>query len=163
MRERTEAALVEHATGASDERLIALRQRYRDERLCGRRARRDRLHLRGAHAHRLFHHEGIAVVEQVLRRLRHARVRAERDHEIRSRLLEHRAVIGEHRGGADRRRALGDDHGVGIVQSDELDVVHARQQTQVGGVVERVPVADLDGGDADLRRHYAPVSRIRAA
>src|SRR5439155_22015313 len=30
MRERTEAALVEHATGAGDERLIALRQRYRD-------------------------------------------------------------------------------------------------------------------------------------
>src|SRR5207237_10426412 len=76
---------------------------------------------------------------------------------------QHGGGNGEHRGGGDSRRALGDDHGGGIVQSEELDVVHARQQTQVGGVVERVPVADLDGGDADLRRHYAPVSRIRAA
>ena len=46
------------------------------------------------------------------------------------------------------RGAMGGDVRARIVETDELDVGHAVQMTQVGGVPQRVPVAHLDGGDA---------------
>ena len=162
VRQRAEAPLTEHPARASDERLVALRQRDRDERLPRRRLGRDGLDVGGADAHGLFHHERVAVVQQVLRRLGHARVRAERDDEVRPRLLQHRAIVREHRRPAQRGRAAGGDRGVGIVQADELDVVHPREHAQVGGVVERVPVADLDR-DADSGRHVRAGRGMSAA
>jgi hypothetical protein len=38
---------------------------------------------------------------------------------------------------------------VGVLDGDQLHVGHGDQVAEVGGVVERVPVAYLDRGDAD--------------
>ena len=126
-----------------------MRQRHRDEGAAGSGLLGDRAHLIGAEPHRLFHHERLALVEQVVRGLRHAAVRSERDDEVRPRLDQHLAIVREGRRVAHLGRAPGDDGGVGIVQADEPDVGQGGQAVQVRRVPERVPVADLDRGDAD--------------
>ena len=128
--------------GADGERRVALRQRHRDEGLLGRRLLGDAGHLGRAHTHGLFHHEGDALIEQVVRGLRHAIVLAERDHEVGLRLRQHLPIVGEDRRLADLGGAPGRDGGVGVVEADELDVRHRGEDAQVGGVPERVPVTD---------------------
>jgi len=92
------------------------------------------------------------VVEQEVRGRRHVAMLAERHDEVRPCAVEHRAVIREHGQAAERRRALGGHGRIGVLQTDELDVVaHLREQAEIGGVVQRVPVADADGRDAGAR------------
>jgi hypothetical protein len=94
-----------------------------------------------------------AAVQQEVGRLRHAAVLAEGNNEVGPRAVEHHAVIGEDRHPAERGRPLAGDGGVGVLQPHQLDVRHLGQQPQIGGVVQRVPVADADGRDPD-RRHF---------
>jgi hypothetical protein len=58
-------------------------------------------------------------------------------------------VVGEGRRVPDLRGALPDQGRVGILHRDQGDVRHRDQVTEIRGVVERMPVADLDGGDAN--------------
>jgi hypothetical protein len=108
----------------------------------------DASDLVGVDAHRLLHQEGVAVVHQMERDLGHATVSAERDDEVRSRLQQHPPVVGERRWTAERRRPLGGDRGVRVVNADQLHVGHGREVAQVGGVIQRVPVTHPDGHDA---------------
>jgi hypothetical protein len=89
--------------------MIALDERDRDEGLPGRGLLGDGAHLLGVDPHRLLHQERIAAVEQVVGRLRHPVVRTEGDHEVRSRLRQHLAVVGEHRRVAEYARPFGCD------------------------------------------------------
>jgi hypothetical protein len=50
-------------------------------------------------------------------------------------------------------RSSRDETGVRVLDSDQLHVGHGNEVAEVGGVVERVPVAYLDRGDAN--RHGA--------
>ena len=75
----------------------------------------------------------------------HLAVSAERDDEVRPRGRQHEAMVGEGRRPAHLGRASGDETGIGILDTDELHVGHGDEMPQVGGVVERVPVAHLDG------------------
>ena len=47
------------------------------------------------------------------------------------------------------RRSSRDETGVGVLDGDQLHVRHGDEVAEVGGVVERVPMAYLDRGDAD--------------
>ena len=80
---------------------------------------------------------------------RHLAVPSERDDKIGTQRLEHVVVVGEDRWVADLGGALGDKARVEILQADKFDVLHREEMTQIGGVVERVPVAHSDGGDAN--------------
>ena len=60
-------------------------------------------------------------------------------------------VVGEDRRAAERRRPLRRDLGVGVLHADELHVGHGREVPQIRRVVQRVPVAHLDGGDPHQR------------
>src|SRR5262249_2464694 len=108
----------------------------------------DLAHLARVEPHGLLHHEGEAVVEEIVRGGCHAAVSSQSHHEIRLGAGEHLAVVREGRQSAELARPLRYHRGVGIVQSHQLHVGQAGEDAQVGGIVERVPVAHLDGGDA---------------
>src|SRR5262249_62038712 len=56
------------------------------------------------------------------------------------------------------RRSSRDETGMGVLDGDQLHVRHGDEVEEVGGVVERVPVAYLDRGDADRQSRRAAVS-----
>src|SRR6266542_3865379 len=90
---------------------------------------------------------------------RHAIVLAERDDEVGLCLRQHLPIVGVDRWPTDLCRAPSRDGGVRVMEADELDVRHRGEDAQVGGVPQRVPVADLDGGDAhQLTRSKRPVT-----
>ena len=136
---------------ALGERMIALAQRHRDESALRGGALGDAARVRRAHAERLFH-EGQPQIEQVVRDLRHRPMAPERDHEVWPRLGQHPLVVGEDGGVAERRRALRRQSLARIGHRDEGDVRQRHRVAQVRRVVERVPVAHLDGGDPDRAR-----------
>src|SRR5262249_1811382 len=150
--ERTESPVGQELAGADDEWLIALTERDGNERvgllgLLGHAA--DFLRI---DAHRLFHQERIAAVEEIVRRRRHAVRRSQRDHEVRSSLREHLEMISEDRRVAELPRSVRHDCRTWIMESDELDVGETEGVSQVRGVPQRVPVAHADGRDP---QHYA--------
>ena len=156
MGQRPESPLGEELPGARGERLVALGERHRDEGALGRGLVGQAAHLVGIDPHRLFYEEGVALVEQVVRRVRHGAVPAEGHDEVRPGLGEHLPVVGEDRRAAERRRPLRRDLGARILHADELHVGHGRQVPQIRRVVQRVPVTHLDGGDPHAIRDWRP-------
>src|SRR5499425_995965 len=148
VRERAEGAIGEHAPGASYERRVALGKRQGHEGVLRHRLVRDLAHLARVEPHGLLHHEGEAVVEEIVRGGCHGAVPPEGDHEVRPRAGEHLAVVGEGGQAAQLARPLCDHCRIGIVQPHQLHVGQPGEDAQIGRVVERVPVAHLDGGDA---------------
>ena len=149
VRQRPQAPSREQLAGARGERRIALRQRDGDECAEPGCLGGHRLHLGRVDPHRLLHQEGIAEIEQVMGDGGHLPVPPERHDEVGTLLREHLLVIGEGRRVADFGRASRDNAGVGVLDGDELHVRHGDEVAQIGGVVERMPMADLDGGDAN--------------
>ncbi len=147
MRHRAEGAVGEHAPRLRHEWVIALEQRHGGERFLRRRLVGNAPHLPRVDAHRLFHEEGIAFVEQEVRDAGHRAVTAERNDEIRPGFREHVPVIGERGRRTELRGALRNHRRIGILHADELHVRHFRQCLQVRGVEQRVPMADFDGGN----------------
>src|SRR5215510_6908595 len=148
MRQGTEGAVGEQAPRAGHEGRIALGKGEGHEGVPRHRLVRDLAHLARVEPHGLLHHEGEAVIEEIVRGGRHPAVSPQGDHEVRLGAGEHLAVVREGRRSAELTRPLRGHRRVGIVQSHELHVGQTGEDAEVGGVVERVPVADLDGGDA---------------
>jgi hypothetical protein len=90
-----------------------------------------------------------ATVEQVVGNGRHLAVPPQRKNEVRPHLGQHLAVVGEGRWAANLRRAPCHDTGVAVLNGNELYIRHRDEMTQIGSVVERVPVADFDGRNAN--------------
>ena len=160
--EWTEAPLGDEPPRAHNRGLVALGQGNGHEGARGRGFGGNAPHLGGAHAHRLLHEEGIPLVEQVVRDLRHAAMSPEGDDEVRPEAGQHLAVVGEHRRVAERRRPLRRDLGARILKSDQFHVGHLDQMAQIRGIVQRVPVTDLDGRDADSHDRASPSSQASA-
>ena len=108
MRQRAERLGGQKFAGARGEGAVTLRHRHGDESVLARRLLGNRIDFLGADAHRLFHQERIAGVDQIVRDRRHLAVPSERDDEIGTQRLEHVVVVGEDRRVADFRGALGD-------------------------------------------------------
>ena len=145
----TEAPLGQELAGADGEGLVALEERHRGVALHARGLLRDGLHLRGADAHRLLHHEGQPAVEEIVGDLRHLPVAPQAQHEVGLRLRQHLGVVGEGRRTAHRLRPLLRERGVAVLHADQGHVGHRGEMAEIGGVVHGVPVPDLDGGDAN--------------
>src|SRR5215813_6807294 len=141
-------AVGEHAPRAGHEGRVALGKGQGHEGVPRHRLVRDLAHLARVETHGLLHHEGEAVIEEIVRGGRHPAVSSQSHHEVRLGAGEHLAVVREGRRSAELARPLRYHRGVGIVQSHQLHVGQAGEDAQVGGIVERVPVAHLDGGDA---------------
>ena len=91
----------------------------------------------------------------------HLPVPPEREDEVRARCGQHLAMIREGRGTAHLGRAPRDQIGVGVLNSNQVHVRHGDEVAQVGRIVERMPVAYLNGGDAN--GHSRPVVwRVRS-
>src|SRR3989449_6334530 len=134
MRQGTESPLGKQLTGASDERLVALAERDRDERVLRRRLLGDATYLLAIDAHGFFHQEGVAVVQQMVSDLRHRAVPSQRDHEVRSDRSQHLPIVDEDRRIADNGGAPGGDLGGGILKTDELDVRHPREVAEISRI-----------------------------
>ena len=157
VRQRPETAGVDQVAGALGERRVALRQRHGDEGIEPRRLGRHRIDLGGADPHRLLHQERIAGIEQVVGDSRHLPVPPQRQDEVGAGRRQHLAVVGKSGRVSHLGRPFREDFGVGILDGDQFDVRHGQEVAQIGGVVERMPVADPDGGDADGHRNSPPL------
>jgi hypothetical protein len=149
VRQRAEPPGGDKFAAALGEGSVALRQRDGDEGLEPRRLGGHRLHLGGVDPHWLLHQEGIAPVEEIVGDRRHLLVPPQRHDEVGADRRQHLAVIGEGRRVADLGRALRRQAGVGILDGDQIHVRHGDEVAQIGGVEDRMPMADLDGGDAN--------------
>ena len=105
--------------------MIALTERYRDERVLRGGAVGDATHLVGVDTHGLFHQERQSLIHEIERGLGHATVSAERDHEVGSGLRQHSAVVGEDRWTAQRGRPLRGDLRARVLKRHEPHVGHA--------------------------------------
>ena len=85
---------------------------------------------------------------------RHLAMPAQRQHEVGPHRREHLAVVGEGRRAAHLGGAPRDDRGIGILDRDQLHVRHGDEVAQIGGVVERVPMAHFHGGDANCHGEF---------
>src|SRR5215472_4828530 len=158
VRQRAKAPHSEQLAGARGEGRVALGQRDGDKRIEPGCFGSYRLHLSRVDPHRLLHQKRIALIQQVVRDPGHLPVSPERHNEVGASLHEHLSVICKGWRAPDFRRSSRDETRVGVLHGDEV--------AEIGGVVERVPVAYLDGGDAnrhdvlfmDARslRQYAP-------
>jgi hypothetical protein len=137
---------------AGREGLVALAERHGDEGVLRGGLVGDPAHLVGVDAHGLFHEKRIALIEQVVGRLRHATRPPERDHEVGARLGQHLSVVRVDRRIAERRRALGCDRRALVLDRDELRVGDGDKMDKIGRVVERMPVTHPDRGDAHRSR-----------
>ena len=149
VRQRAKAPCGEQLAGACREGRVALRQRDGDERIKPCRLGSYRLYLGRVDPHRLFHEEGIALIEQVVGDAGHLPVSPERQHEVRTGRRQHLSVVRESWWAPHLSRSFRDETGVRVLDGDQLHVRHGDQVAQVGGVVERVPVAYLNGCDAN--------------
>src|SRR5207249_5657359 len=93
MGQGTESPLGTELTGASDERLVALAERDRDERVLRRRLLGDAAHFFGVDAHGFFHEEGIAVIQQMVSDLCHRAMPSQRSEERRSGRSQHLPIV----------------------------------------------------------------------
>src|SRR5262249_36849562 len=69
--------------------------------------------------------------------------------EVRTGCRQHLSVVRESWWAPHLGRSFRDKTGVRVLNGDQLHVRHGDQVAQIGGVVERVPVAYLDGCDAN--------------
>ena len=160
VRQRPETAGGDQRAGALGERRVALRQRHGDESIKPRRLGRHRIDLGGADPHRLLHQERIAGIEQVVGDGRHLPVPAERQDEVGPDRRQHLAVVRKSGRVSHLGRPFREDFGVKILDGDQFDVRHGQEMAQIGGVVERMPVADPDGGDTDGHWSSPPLSLL---
>src|SRR5215831_15645118 len=58
-------------------------------------------------------------------------------------------IIREGRRAPNLRRSSRDETGVGVLDGDQLHIRHGHEVAEVGGVIERVPVAYLDRSDTN--------------
>jgi hypothetical protein len=79
----------------------------------------------------------------------HLPVSPERQHEVRTRRRQHLSVIGEGRWVPHLSRSSRDQTGVGVLDGDQLYVWHGDEVAEVSRVMERVPMAYFDRGDAN--------------
>ena len=169
MRQRAERLGGQEFMGAHGEGAVTLRQRHSDESVLARRLLGNCVDFLRAHAHRLFHQERIAGIEQIVSDRSHLAMAPERHDEIGTRCLEHGVVVGICRRVAHFGRALFDQRVVGILHGDQFHIRHGEEVSQIGGVVERMPVADFDRGNANgherplLKCACAPVTVTRCS
>src|SRR5690242_11382636 len=74
---------------------------------------------------------------------------SEREDEIGAGHRQHLPVVCVGRHVADLGRTLGGETGIGVLDGDQLHVRHGDEMTEVSGVENRMPVADLDRGNAN--------------
>src|SRR5690348_7037034 len=79
----------------------------------------------------------------------HLSVPTEREDEVGTGCRQHGFVVCKGRRTTDLRGSPGDKTGICILEGDQLYVRHRDEVAQVGSVVESMPVAYLDGGDAN--------------
>src|SRR5262249_26094426 len=122
----------------------------------------DRLHLSRAYPHRLLHQEGIPLIEQVMGDPGHLTVPPKRHDEVWAGRRQHFSVVREGWRAPNVSRSSRDETGVGVLDGDQLHVRHGDEMAPVGGVVERMPMAYLNRGDADRHGVLFVVRSIRA-
>src|SRR5438067_446252 len=108
-------------------------------------------------AHRLFHQERIALVEQMVGDLSHLPMASKRHDEIGAHITEHFSIVCVRLRVAHFGRALGNEIGIGILNGDQFNIRHGDEVMEVGGVIDGVPVAHLDSGNAN--GHNSPLWR----
>src|SRR5262249_8951999 len=86
---------------------------------------------------------------QIVGDLGHLAVPSKRHDEVWTGRRQHLSIVREGRRAPQLGRASRDNTAVGVLDGDELHVRHGDEMTQVGGVVECMPMADLDRGDAN--------------
>ena len=134
---------------ARSEGPVALGQRHSDERILPRCLGGHSLDLRRVDPHRFLHQEGIPLLKQVVGDPSHLAVPPECKDEVGSNARQHLSVISEVRGVPYLGRSFHDEIGVGVLDSDQFHIWHGDEVAKVGGIVERMPVAYLDGRDAN--------------
>ena len=113
-------------------------------------------------AHRLFHDEGDATVQQRMRDLRHLVMTSQAHHEVGLLRIQHGVIVGVSCDATPKLAdAVGSDGGVLIMQRDDLDVIHGQQLGQVGVVIEGVPVGNTNGSNTN--GHKQPNPRFQDA
>jgi hypothetical protein len=160
VRQRPETPGGNQLAGAPGEGRVALGQRHGDEGIEPRRLSRHRIDLGSADPHRLLHQERIAGIEQVVGDCRHLPVPPQRQDEIGAGRGQHQAVVGKSGRIPHLGRPFREDSGVKILDGDQFDIRHGQEVAQIGGVVERMPVADPDGGYADGHWNSPPGSGL---
>ena len=79
----------------------------------------------------------------------HLPVTPECDDEVGAGGRQHPSAIREGRRIAHLARSFRDEPGLGVLNGNQLHIRHRDQMPKVGGVVERMPMAYLDGGDSN--------------
>src|SRR5262249_18591298 len=100
-------------------------------------------HLARIDPHRLLDQERIALIEQVVGDRGHLPVPPECHDEVGASRRQHLFVVREGRRAPDLSRSFCDETAVGVLDCDQLHVWHRNQVTEVGGVVERMPLTSI--------------------